>query len=87
MGKISAISVGNLVGVDGHPIQIRRSVTVPVTIAETTFSQEFVIANNITADGILGMDFLENHKCVVNIAKKEIILEQSNSCNSCCHLK
>ena len=75
--NVSAAPLSNLVEVDGHPIQIRGSVTVPVTFAGTTFNQEFVIADNITAEGILGMDFLENHKCIVNIAKREIVLEQS----------
>ena len=77
--KLSATALDNLVGVGRHPIQIRGSVTVPVMIAEATFTQEFRIADNITAEGILGMDFLEKYQCVVNIAKREIVLEHSNS--------
>ena len=70
--KIEAIQYHNLVGVDGHPIQVRGSVSVPVSIAETKFQQRFIIADGITAEGILGMDFMEDNKCVVNIAEKQI---------------
>ena len=44
-------------GVDRHPIQITGLVTVSIMIAEANFTQEFIIADNITAEGILGMDF------------------------------
>ena len=70
--KIEAIQYHNLVGVDGNPIQVRGSVSVPVSIAETKFQQRFIVADGITAEGILGMDFMEDNKCVVNIAEKQI---------------
>ena len=35
--KIEATEYHNLVGVDGHPIQVHGSVSVPVVIAETKF--------------------------------------------------
>ena len=36
----------------------------------------FIIANQITAEGILGMDFLEGHKCIFDVAKKQVTFEQ-----------
>ena len=59
--KIEAIQYHNLVGVDGHPIQVRGSVSVPVSIAETKFQQRFI-----------GVFWVEDNKCVVNIAEKQI---------------
>ena len=35
----------NIVGVDGHSIQVRGSVKIPVTISDWTFEQTFIIAD------------------------------------------
>ena len=66
----------NLVGVDGHAIQVRGSVKIPVTISDRIFEQTFIIADGITAEGILGMDFLEDNKCVFDVAKRQITFKQ-----------
>ena len=75
--RISPAPHSNLVGVDGHPIQVRGVVTIPLTISNTVFNQEFVIADNITAEGILGMDFLEEHQCILDMAKRQVTVNQS----------
>ena len=75
--RISPAPHSNLVGVDGHPIHFREVVTIPLTISSTVFNQEFVIADNITAEGILGMDFLEEHKCILDMAKRQVTVNQS----------
>ena len=75
--RISPAPHSNLVGVDGHPIHVRGVVTIPLTISSTVFNQEFVIADNITAEGILGMDFLEEHKCILDMAKRQVTVNQS----------
>ena len=49
----------NLVGVDGHPIKVHGSASLPMVAAETGFLQKFIIADSITTEGILGMDFME----------------------------
>ena len=66
----------NLVGVDGHPIRVRGSVTVPVSIAGRSFQQQFIIADHITAEGILGVDFMERNNCVVDLAKRQMTVEK-----------
>ena len=38
-----------------------------VFLENLTFKQQFVIADGITAEAILGMDFLEANKCVFDI--------------------
>ena len=48
-----------IVGVDGIPIKIEGSVSVPVTIGNATFNHDFIVANEITTEAILGLDFLE----------------------------
>ena len=47
-----------LVGVDGIPIKVRGAASVDM-VEGHTLSHQFIIADHITAEGILGMDFLE----------------------------
>ena len=62
-----------LVGVDGIPINVRGTVSAKVSLETLTFKQQFVIADGITAEAILGMDFLEVNKCVLDICKVELV--------------
>ena len=48
--NIEVAEFHNLVGVDGHPIKVRRSASLPMVIAETEFLQKFIIADSITTD-------------------------------------
>ena len=61
-----------IVGVDGIPIRIEGSVSVPFTIGKATFNHEFIVVNEITAEAILGLDFLEAKKCVLDLAGGKI---------------
>ena len=74
--KVEPTKYHNIVGVNSHPINIRGSATVAVIIANKRYYQKFIIADNITAEGILGMDFMEANKCVLDVAKRQLILEQ-----------
>lgn len=57
-----------IVRVDGIPIKIEGSVSVPVTIGNATFNHDFIVANEITTEAILGLDFLEAKKCMLDLA-------------------
>ena len=63
-----------LVGVDGAPLNILGSAVAPITISGITYKHKFVIAERITADAILGLDFLEANQCVLNLAEGKIII-------------
>ena len=63
-----------LVGVDGAPLNVLGSAIIPITISGITLKHKFVIAEQITADTILVLDFLEANKCVLNLAKGEIVI-------------
>ena len=81
-----------LVGVDGAPLNVLGSAIIPITISGLTFKHKFVIAEKITADAILGLDFLEANECVLNLAKGEIaianksipLLAKSHNNEVCC---
>jgi len=51
---------------------IKGSVVVPLSIANLTFKQEFIAAEGIMAEGILGLDFLEANKCILNLTNTEV---------------
>ena len=44
-----------------------------MSLETLTFNQQFVIADGITAEALLGMDFLEANKCVLDICKGELV--------------
>ena len=48
-----------LVGVDENPIKVRGTVSAKVYQEGLAFNQKFIIADGITAEAILGMDFLK----------------------------
>ena len=64
--KLTTVTLQRLVGVDGIPIRIRGSTLIQFSIGSMEFKHEFVIADHITAEAILGLDFLEANKCVLD---------------------
>ena len=74
--KVEATEYHNIV-VDDHPINVHGSASVCITIANITYHKNFIIAvNNITDEGILRMDFMKANKCIMDIAKRQLILQQ-----------
>ena len=51
-----------LIGVNGVPIKVEGIVSAPITIGEVTLQHDFIVAEQITAEAILGLDFLEANK-------------------------
>ena len=39
------------------------------------FKHEFVIADHITTEAILGLDFLESNKCVLDLANEKMYIQ------------
>ena len=58
-----------LVGVDGIPIKVCGTASVNVTVESHTLSHQFIVADHITAEAILGMDFLEKNECILDLYK------------------
>ena len=61
-----------LVGVDGIPLKVRGASTFPLTIAGLEFQHRLIIADNITADAMLGLDFLDSHNCVLDLGQRKL---------------
>ena len=54
---LNPIVTHRLVGVDGVPIKVDGTVSVPITIEGVTLQHDFIVAEQITAEAILGLDF------------------------------
>ena len=61
-----------LVGVDGIPRKVRGASAFPLTIAGLEFHRKLIIADNITADAIVGLDFLDSHKCALDLRQRKL---------------
>lgn len=57
MGGLNAIVTCRLVGVDGVPIKVEGTVSVHINIGGVTLQHNFIVAEQITAEAILGLDF------------------------------
>ena len=66
LSELSPWTGKNLVGVDGTAIRVLGSVRLPLKLNEVIFSADIVVADGLTTDGILGLDFLESNNCTIN---------------------
>ena len=57
-----------LVGVDCVPIKVEGFVSALITMGEVTLQHDSIVAEQITAEVILGLDFLEANKCILDLA-------------------
>ena len=77
---LNPIVTHRLVGVDGVPIKVDGTVSVPITIGKVTLQHDFIVAEQITAEAILGLDFLEANKCILDLASGKMqIIDQTVS--------
>lgn len=58
-----------LVSVDGSSVSVLGSCEVRITLSSYTFHHTVLVANTLTSEGILGVDFLQRNKCLVNLGE------------------
>ena len=61
-----------LVGVDATEVHVRGCAQMPVSIAGRSFTPEVVVVDDLSAEVILGRDFLDRNRCTRDLAKKKI---------------
>ena len=59
----------SLVGVDGKAINVRGKAKVNVSFDGAEFPTQVVVADSLTTEGILGMDFMKEYSCNIDIGK------------------
>lgn len=55
-----------VIDANGHPLDVRGTITLAIQLRSFTMKQEFVVANNITVDCLLGAHFLSKHGAIIN---------------------
>ena len=61
-----------LVGVQGPPLQIHGTAQLQVNLSKEKFNAQILVADSLTTDVILGLDFLNQYKCVIDTGKQLI---------------
>ena len=62
---------GEVVSTNDTPVKVFGQTSVQLKIADEAWTQDLIIAD-IHEDGILGMDFLLKHKCIINLQTRAI---------------
>ena len=65
----------NLVGVEGSPLSVLGATKLDITLAGTVVSGDFLVAKALSAEAIMGLDFLESQGCVINTGQSVIHLK------------
>ena len=56
---------GDVLSTNGSPLQVLGKTSVELKLTDKSWVQDVIIAD-LTVDGILGMDFLVKHRCIIN---------------------
>ena len=71
---LSIWSGHKLVGVEGSPISILSTATIDVILSGVSVRGDFLITDTLNTQAILGLDFLEQHHCIINTEQKTLRL-------------
>jgi len=71
---LSAWSGHKFVGVEGSPISILGTANIDVVLSGVHAKCNFLIADTLNTQAILGLDFLEQHHCIINTEQKVLHL-------------
>ena len=63
-----------LASVNGSPLSVKGTTTVKLTHNEHTFPTSVIVVDNLSEDAILGLDFLEYHRCSIDIPQRRLAL-------------
>ena len=65
-----------LVGADGKPLQARGCKQLTVTIAGQKFESQVIIADSLTAEGLLGLNVLQTHHFMIDLSKEVLVISK-----------
>ena len=69
-------SAVQLVGVDGSPLTIHGSATVDLHLDGHSITTDAVVVSPLTAEAILGLDFLHEHQAHIDLPNHQVYLAQ-----------
>jgi len=69
--KLNPVNL-HLVGVDGVPLKVQRSTLIRLPLCGLKIDQNFIVADALTSQGILSMNFLESSHCILDLAEGKL---------------
>ena len=70
--------IGNrLVGVNGSPLSTKGFGSFDIVFGNKKFGATLIVTGDRTVGAILGLDFLENHKCCIDCGAKILTFPQN----------
>ena len=70
--EIKPWSEQQLVGVDGTPLHVLGSAVVDIVLSGKQFSQTTIIVRSLTAEAILGLNFQQDNRAVIDLDKQQL---------------
>ena len=72
--QLTPYTGSRLVGVEGTPLSVRGKTTADVSFGSERFQVPVIVVDQLSADVILGLDFLEDHRCTIDIASRVLLV-------------
>ena len=69
--------IGNsLVGVDGTPLTLHGCADITIHLSNIPFTTTIVVADGLTTEAILSLDFLQTNRCVLDMGQRTLQVSQ-----------
>ena len=65
--KLEQWTGSQLVGVEGSPVPVYGATCVKVQMGDLCVNIDFLVVDSLKVESLIGIDFLEKHRCVVNL--------------------
>ena len=62
----------NLIGINGSPLKVLGQMETDVSLSKVTCHTKFIIVENMSIEGILGIDFLTQNACNIDITNHSL---------------
>ena len=68
-GRLQPWAGQRLVGVDGAPLSVLGCTRIAIVVSGQVFHPQMLVVDTLTSEGILGMDFLRENRCSMDISE------------------
>ena len=65
----------HLVGANGSPLAVLGCADIRLCVGTESFQQEAIVVKSLSVDGILGMDFLTENKCKIDVGERKLQIQ------------
>ena len=80
--KLQPVPLLKLITASGEPLPVLGNITVPVQVGMQEVQHDFVVADNLVAPIILGIDFLQRHRLTLDFGSTPVTVHSSNHTSS-----